>query len=215
MNEEILALLASEDPACRRAALEEMMEDNPKDHLQHFLKHLKDESVGVQEVCIDALIDIKSSDSIGQLIDNLYTENVPLRNASQEILSKISHVDIDQMLEHLYKDDDVSKFILDSLVLNIANINFTTEHITYIKEGLQSSNDNIVGATIEILGELNNEEAWNVLFEECKKENEWIQYSVLKTLSAKAPERIEKLYDDILQHHQTPSVTMFMKTLTK
>lgn len=215
MNEEILTLLNSEDSSCRRAALEEMMEESPKENLNHFLKYLADENVGVQEICIDALISLKSKESIKQLIDNLYTENVPLRNASQEILSQISHVDIDQMLEHLYKDDDVSKFLLDSMLLNINNINFTKEHINYIKEGLQSSNDNIVGTTIEILGELNNEEAWNVLFEECKKENEWIQYSVLKTLSLKAPEKIDKLYQEILQHHQTPSVTMFMKTMAK
>ncbi len=207
MNEEITNLLEqlkSNDEVERRYALEDLSDLNDPGLVDIFIKYLSDPSTGVKEISIDALLNLKSEESVVKLIELLKSEDVPLRNASIEVLNEIAAINSSALIKALTdSDEDSLKFVLDILISNTDQISFAECEILTIKNLLGHTNQNVVGASSELLASIAPHDVTTYLEEMKIIQNGWVQYSVLHILKDKDQDAFSKALSLITNNYKT------------
>jgi len=215
VNDEIKDLIEQtkhEDVTERRYAFEDLAEMNDPSLVDVFIEGLSDDSTAVKEVALDAIIDLKSPESISKLIELLRIENVPVRNASVEILNSIASVNSSPLIDILSdKDDDVVKFIADILICNVDKITFSEDDVEKIKDLLNHNNQNVAGACSELLAQARPKNIVTYLEEKEVINEGWIQYSVLHILKDCDNEAFEGALEIISTKYKTPESELIAK----
>ncbi len=208
--DEILELINSKDLADKRIGLEELSDLNSLEHKAYFIDYFRHQNVAIREVCVDYFIKMKSSEFFPDLVDVLNCEDVPLRNAAFQVLMTISHHDPSRVISYLWKiNDDVDKFLLDSINDNHDLKSLDQEQCRAVSQGLNSNNENLVGVVVEILTKLGDQQVWYDIIEKAATAAGWIQYSILKCGKLYNPEIIELFFDMVPEELVSEEAKMF------
>ncbi len=165
------------DAARRRRAAEALAVSDER-ALYPLLKALRDESPGVQDAAMRALIEI-GGEVTAYMALPLLRENAYLRNTSMIILRRIGAPSAPLLRTILRdKDDDIRKFAVDTIA-DIGTCDFPHD----IARLLESDpNPNVRSAAAKAIGVLAYREALPLLITALKDE-EWVCISALETLA--------------------------------
>lgn len=183
MNNEIkkyIKDLSSNDVEARRQAVERLGEFHDDQCIEPLLLALGDDDWRVRKTAVSAILNLEHNEKVlNGLIASLRSEdNVGLRNASVEVLTKIGEVAVHYLTEAFRDNDrDVRKFIADIL----GDIGDRRAAKALIK-GLSDVDENVSLAAVEALGKLKDKTALEPLVNILKRNDKLLSYTVIKAL---------------------------------
>ncbi len=208
---EILELVNSNDISDIRIGLEELGETRSTEYIDIFYSNLLSGNVSIREVCVDYFVKLLDPDVYPRMIKLLSLEDVPLRNAASEILTKTSHIAPEVITTYLWEyDDDVNKFLLDTLNDNSSLMCVDPAACEIISQGMSSENENIVGVVVELLTKFGNEAIWEDLITDSLTADGWVQYSILTSAKLHNPRVIKRFFEVVPQANISEEALIFL-----
>jgi HEAT repeat protein len=193
----LLEKVNSEDSNERRIAIEELMFEELDEHaLKIISSKISDADRGVRNAASQVLISNESDAVPGFITPFVASEEISVRNLAGEILIQFGSKSITPLLEFLPKgNDDDKKFVIDVMGL----IGDQTAGPDILEQMDITTNDNILLACQEALGNLKFESAIPKLLEQYSK-NELYKPTVIEALgkigSKEALDFMHKVYND-------------------
>ena len=155
VKQQIAILLTDGDPNARRSAAEDLTEKRDSAANAALVLALEDESKGVQDAAMHALIEIGDKDVARTVAGLIVNENIATRNLAAKVLIAIGAQAIQFLIPYLRDTSkDNRKFAVDIL----GRIG-TEESLSQLLPLLKDSDTNVRHATIEALGLIGSEKA--------------------------------------------------------
>ena len=171
--------LYSDDPAKRSFAIESLMNEELDDEIIEILcTFVEDADKGIRN-SVDMTLSFNPSPRIPiYLVKYISSQNISSRNLAGEILLKIGNKAVDVMIASIYNSsDDDKKFLID--ILGLIGDPKSGSSILKILE--INTNENVILACIEALGNLKYTEALDKLFQTYEK-NELYRPTIIEAL---------------------------------
>ncbi len=155
VKQQIATLLTASDPNARRSAAEDLTEEKDSAANAALVLALEDESKGVQDAAMHALIEIGDKDVARSVAGLIVNDNIATRNLAAKVLITIGTQAIQFLIPYLRDTSkDTRKFAVDIL----GRIG-TEESLSQLLPLLKDSDPNVRHATIEALGLIGSKKA--------------------------------------------------------
>ncbi len=159
VKQQISILLTDSDPNARRSAAEGLTGERDSAANAALVLALEDESKGVQDAAMHALIEIGDKDVARTVAGLIVNDDIAMRNLAAKVLITIGVQAIQYLIPYLSdKNKDTRKFAVDIL----GRIG-TEESLPQLLPLLKDSDPNVRHATIEALGLIGSEKATSAL----------------------------------------------------
>lgn len=159
---EIIEKLRSPDPDVRRQTTEIFFNETPDEEVLTVLcSLLSDENPGVRDAVNNVLLFSDNEDIPAFLVPLISSTDIAIRNLAGELLIRKGEKSINALISHLSTTDNVDdqKFIID--ILGLIGVAGPEEEIIGVL--IRSSNDNVILACIEALGNLKSSKSAEIL----------------------------------------------------
>ncbi len=192
--QKLLKHLNDGNPETRRTAAEDLAKGDER-AIYPLIKALRDDNLGVQDAAMRSLIEI-GSEPAAYMVLPLLRENSLLRNTALIILKELGKISVPLLYILLDdKDDDIRKFAID-LIHDIAYCNYP-EKLVELLTG--DPNANVRAAAAKTLGTLQYKKAVPLLIH-ALKDDEWVSFSALESLTTFHDEQATDAVLELLQH---------------
>jgi len=159
VKHQIAILLTDGDPEARRSAAEDLTEEKDSAANAALVLALEDDSKGVQDAAMHALIEIGDKDVARTVAGLIVSENIATRNLAAKLLITLGAQAIQFLVPYLRDTSkDTRKFAVDIL----GRIG-TEESLSQLLPLLKDPDPNVRHATIEALGLIGSEKATSAL----------------------------------------------------
>ncbi len=179
LYENYIKMLKSDDPSERRSAIEEFMaKDIDEEIAQLLTSALIDPDKGVRDSASITLT-YNGHPSIPKfVVPYISSTEISVRNLAGEILLRIGEPAIEPMIKYLEDaNDDDQKFLID--IMGLIGSEIPVTEITRVLDN--STNENVILACLEALGNIKNEDSVEKLIEFYEK-NELYKPTIIEAL---------------------------------
>lgn len=164
-NGELIRMLKfSDNPGSRWEAASELLSvvNCDKEVIEAFAYALKDDDMGVKDICSRALIELPSEykDLASKFVSPFILDNnIELRNLSGDILIKLGPSSIDYMINYINNPDYVIRQFACDVIGRISD----PSGLNAVYSLLNDENPNVVNSAIEAIGNIGDESSFDVL----------------------------------------------------